>query len=158
MAKILYEVTENKNRFNKAYGKWFGHIKALETLNTRKLANHISEHGSIYTPDVVYGVLEKFRSCLVEMLLNSKKVKIEGLGTFYTTLENTQGGAEKKEDYNVGKHMKALHIRFLPEQEQEMNLSSREFIKQAEFINVDSLTKEEKPETPEEPESPSTGD
>ena len=156
MAKILYEVTENKNRFNKAYGKWFGHIKALETLNTRKLANHISEHGSIYTPDVVYGVLEKFRSCLVEMLLNSKKVKIEGLGTFYTTLENTLGGAAKKEDYNVGKHMKALHIRFLPEQEQEMNLSSREFIKQAEFINVDSLTKEEKPA--EEPETPGGGE
>ena len=158
MAKILYEVTENKNRFNKAYGKWFGHIKALETLNTRKLANHISEHGSIYTPDVVYGVLEKFRSCLVEMLLNSKKVKIEGLGTFYTTLENTQGGAEKKEDYNVGNHMKALHIRFLPEQEQEMNLSSREFIKQAEFINVDSLTKEEKEPAEEEPETPGGGE
>ena len=140
MAKILYEVTENKNRFNKAYGKWFGHIKALETLNTRKLANHISEHGSIYTPDVVYGVLEKFRSCLVEIL------------------ENTQGGAEKKEDYNVGKHMKALHIRFLPEQEQEMNLSSREFIKQAEFINVDSLTKEEKEPAEEEPETPGGGE
>ena len=156
MAKILYEVKQNQNRFNKAYGKWFGHIKALETLNTRKLANHISEHGSIYTPDVVYGVLEKFRSCLVEMLLNSKKVKIEGLGTFYTTLENEKGGAEKKEDYNVGKNMKALHIRFMPEQEQEMNLSSREFIKQAEFVNVDTLSA--KPKEEEEPETPGGGD
>ena len=69
MAKILYEVKQNKNQFNTGYGKWYAKVKALETLNTRKLANHISEHGSIYTPDVVYGVLEKFRSCLVEMLL-----------------------------------------------------------------------------------------
>ena len=141
MAKILYEVKQNKNQFNTGYGKW--KVKALETLNTRKLANHISEHGSIYTPDVVYGVLEKFRSCLVEMLLESKKVKIEGLGTFYTTLENQKSGANKKEDYNPNKHMKALHIRFLPEQTTEENISSREFIKQAEFVNVDSLLKAE---------------
>ena len=143
MAKILYEVKQNQNQYNPGYGQWYAKEKALETLNTRKLANHISEHGSIYTPDVVYGVLEKFRSCLVEMLLESKKVKIEGLGTFYTTLENQKNGASKKEEYNPNKHMKALHIRFLPEQTTEENISSREFIKKAEFINVDSLLKTE---------------
>ena len=143
MAKILYEVKQNQNQYNAGYGQWYAKVRALETLNTRKLANHISEHGSIYTPDVVYGVLEKFRSCLVEMLLESKKVKIEGLGIFYTTLENQKNGADKKEDYNPSKHMKALHIRFLPEQTTEENISSREFIKKAEFVNVDSLLKAE---------------
>ena len=142
MAKILYEVKQNQNSYSQAYGKWYAQIKSLETLNTRKLANHISEHGNIYTPDVVYGVLEKFRSCLVEMLLESKKVKIEGLGTFYCTLENQKNGAAKKEDFNVNKHLKALHIRFLPEQTTEENISSREFLKKAEFINIDSLLKE----------------
>lgn len=139
MAKILYEVRQNQNELNAAYGKWYAHVKTLETLNTRKLANHISEHGSIYTPDVVYGVLEKFRTCLVEMLLNSKKVKIDGLGTFYCTIENQKLGAAKKEDFNVGKHLKALHIRFLPEQAAEENISSREFLKKAEFICIDTL-------------------
>ena len=90
---------------------------------------------------MVYGVLEKFRSCLLEMLLESKKVKIEGLGTFYCTVENTKGGAAKKEDFNVNKHLKALHIRFLPEQEAEQNISSREFLKKAEFINIEQWLK-----------------
>jgi predicted histone-like DNA-binding protein len=139
MAKILYEVKQNKADKSKAYGKWFGYVKSLETMNTRKLAKHISEHGSVYTQDVVFGVLEKFRSCLVEMLLDSKKVKIDGLGTFYCTIENQKGGAEKKEKFNVNTHLKALHIRFMPEQEQEMNISSREFLKQADFINVENL-------------------
>ena len=120
-------------------GKWFAHSKTVETLNTRKLAQHISEHGSIYTPDVVYGVLEKFRSCLIEMLLDSKRVKIDGLGTFFTTIENEKGGAISEEKFSVNTNLKALHIRFLPEQEQEMNISSREFFKKAEFINIDSL-------------------
>ena len=143
MAKILYEVKQNQNSHSAAFGKWYAQIKNLETLNTRKLASHISEHGSIYTPDVVYGVLEKFRSCLIEMLLESKKVKIEGLGTFYCTLENQKNGAAKKEDFNVNKHLKALHIRFLPEQTTEENISSRQFLKQAEFISIDSLMSKE---------------
>ena len=143
MAKIIYEVYQNQNSYSQAFGKWYGRVKNLESLNTRKLATHISEHGSIYTPDVVYGVLEKFRSCLIEMLLNSKKVKIEGLGTFYTTLECNKGGAVSKDKFNVNSHIKGLHIRFLPEQEQENNISSRQFLKQAEFINVESLLKSE---------------
>ena len=49
MAKIIYEVKQNQNSYSAAFGKWYAQIKNLETLNTRKLANHISEHGSIYT-------------------------------------------------------------------------------------------------------------
>ena len=139
MAKIFYELRQNKNNLSKIFGKWFAHSKTIETLNTRKMAQHISEHGSIYTPDVVYGVLEKFRSCLIEMLLDSKRVKIDGLGTFFTTIENEKGGAISEEKFSVNTNLKALHIRFLPEQEQEMNISSREFFKKAEFINIDTL-------------------
>ena len=76
MAKIFYELRQNKNNKSQVFGKWFAHSKSVETLNTRKLAKHISEHGSVYTQDVVFGVLEKFRSCLVEMLLESKRVNI----------------------------------------------------------------------------------
>ena len=148
MAKIFYQLRQNKNVKSKIYGKWFAHSKSVETMNTRKLSQHISEHGSIYTPDVVFGVLEKFRSCLVEMLLESKSVKIDGLGTFYTTIENEPGGAAKEEDFNVQKNLKALHIRFIPEQEQELNISSREFIKKAEFVNVSSMKGEKKGTTP----------
>ena len=149
MAKIIYEVTQNKNSKSLAYGKWYGRVKALETLNTRKMAQHIAEHGSLYTADVVFGVLEKFRSCLIEMLLNSKKVKIDGLGTFYTTIESS--GALSKDKYSVTSDVKALHIRFLPEQATEMNISSREFLKKAEFISVDQLKPDPEEEEPEEP-------
>ena len=157
MAKILYEVKQNQIDRSAAYGKWFAYVKSLETLNTRKLAKHISEHGSVYTQDVVFGVLEKFRSCLLEMLLDSKKVKIDGLGTFFTTIENQKGGAATKDKFNVNTHLKALHIRFLPEQEQEMNISSREFLKQAEFINVESLLKKDDEDEPSSGGGSTTG-
>ena len=141
MAKIIYEVYQVKGESSKMKGKWYGRAKSVETLNTRKLAQHIAEHGSIYTPDVVYGVLEKFRSCLLEMLLNSRKVKIDGLGTFYCTMQCKPGGALKEEDFKANQNVEALHIRFLPEQEAENNISSREFLKKAEFINIKELVK-----------------
>ena len=149
MAKIFYLLKQNNIKNSKIFGKWFAHGKTIETLNTRKLANHIAEHGSIYTPDVVFGVLEKFRSCLLEMLLESKRVKIDGLGIFFTTLENEKGGALKKEDFTPQKNLKALHIRFLPDQTTETNISSREFIKKAEFVNAeafaDQMKEDDKP-------------
>ena len=147
MAKIFYNLKQNKVKNSKIYGKWFAHGKTIETLNTRKLANHIAEHGSIYTPDVVFGVLEKFRSCLLEMLLESKRVKIDGLGIFFTTLENEKGGAAKKEDFNPQKNLKALHIRFLPDSTTETNISSREFIKKAEFVNAEAFADQLKEDT-----------
>ena len=148
MAKIFYLLKQNNIKNSKIFGKWFAHGKTIETLNTRKLANHIAEHGSIYTPDVVFGVLEKFRSCLLEMLLESKRVKIDGLGIFFTTLENEKGGAAKKEDFTPQKNLKALHIRFLPDQVAETNISSREFIKKAEFVNAEAFADQLKEDTP----------
>ena len=139
MAKIIYLLKQNKVKDSKINGKWWAHGKTIEVMNTRKMANHISEHGSIYTPDVVFGVLEKFRSCLLEMLLNSRRVKIDGLGTFFTTIENEPGGAARKEDFSPQKNLKALHIRFMPDQEAETNISSREFIKKAEFVNAEAF-------------------
>ena len=141
MSKILYEVYQNdiKDSESVMYGKWYARLKSIETMNMTKLAKHISEHGSVFTEDVVEGVMKKFKTCLLEMLLESKKVKVAGLGTFYLTCECQKGGADKESDFNVNQHLKALHIRFLPDQTAEDNLSSREFIKKAEFVNIKSL-------------------
>ena len=141
MSKILYEVYQNdiKDSESVMYGKWYARLKSIETMSMMKLAKHISEHGSVFTEDVVEGVMKKFKTCLLEMLLESKKVKVAGLGTFYLTCECQKGGADKESDFNVNQHLKALHIRFLPDQTAEDNLSSREFIKKAEFVNIKTL-------------------
>ena len=141
MSKILYEVYKNdiKDSESVMYGKYYARLKSIETMSMARMAKHISEHGSVYTEDVVEGVMKKFKTCLLEMLLESKKVKVAGLGTFYLTAECQKGGADKEEDFNVKEHLKALHIRFLPDQAAEDNISSREFIKKAEFVNVKTL-------------------
>ncbi len=141
MAKVIYELYRDNNSKSRAYNKIFARSKSIETLDLKKLSRHISDHGSIYTEDVVQGVLLKFRSCLLEMLLNSRSVKIDGLGTFYTTIENS-GGSETADEFSVTENVKGLHIRFRPDMEQELGLSSPAFLKKASFINVATLASE----------------
>ena len=142
MSKIIYDVYQNANETSAAYGKFYGRIVHTETLNTRKLAKHIAEHGSVFTQDVVEGVLTKAEACIVEMLLESKKVKLEGLGTFYLMAENKKGGELKVEDFNPKTSLKGLHIRFLPDSTTEDTLTSREMLSTAQFIHVDELVRE----------------
>lgn len=144
MSKILYEVYKNdvKDSESALFGRYYARVKSYETYDTTKMAQHISEHGSVFTDDVVQGLMLKFKNCLIEQLLNSRKVKINGLGTFYLTIECEKGGAESEEKFNVAQHLKGLHIRFLPDLETEARLSSREFIKRAEFYNVKNLLKD----------------
>ena len=83
MGKVLYDIYKVKNVRSTVNGRFFGRVVHTETMNTEALAQHIAEHGSVYTEDVVAGVLDKARKCILEQLLDSKKVKLDGLGTFY---------------------------------------------------------------------------
>jgi predicted histone-like DNA-binding protein len=151
MSKIIYDVYQNKNENNAAYGKYFGRIVHTETLNTRKLARHIADHGSVYTQDVVEGVLTKAEACIVEMLLESKKIKLEGLGTFYLMAENKKGGAVSIDKFNPKSSFKGLHIRFLPDQGDEAGLNSKDVLAKATFMWAEDLKREKAESRPTNP-------
>jgi len=149
MSKIIYDIWQNKKSNSVSFGKYFGRILQTETLNTAKLARHIAEHGSPYTQDVVEGVLRKAESCILELILDSKKIKIDGLGTFYITGENQRHGTVSIDKFNPKTSFKGLHIRFLPDQATESNLSSRSVLNQASFIWAEELKREKSEDKPE---------
>ena len=151
MSKIIYDVYQNANETSAAYGKFYGRIVHTETLNTRKLAKHIAEHGSVFTQDVVEGVLTMAEACIVEMLLESKKVKLEGLGTFYLMAENKKGGAPSLEKFNPKSTFNGLHIRFLPDSSSDTQLNSKDVLAKATFMWAEDLKREKaeaRPTTP----------
>lgn len=132
--KILMNVDlyKNTNMRSTAFGKYFGRIPRQSTLNTRGLAEHIAHHGSIYTLDVLEGVLRKLAICIPELVGQGIGVKIDGLGTFFPTLENKKGGVEKAADFNVGEHIEGIHVRFQPEGVELDRLTSRTFKEKCE--------------------------
>ena len=163
MSKIIYRkvrtapgvkqyLDEEKTQVNPEFetsSAYYAKAVSIETLNMRGMAKHILSHGSPYTVDVVMGVLEAYRNCLIEQLLESKKVKIEGLGTFYVTIANKEGGEKDLKKFNINTLATGLRLRFLPDQTEEENISSKEFLKKANFIDVATLAKGAEVETEE---------
>ena len=145
MSKIIYRkirtapgvkqyLDEEKTQVNpqfEASSAYYAQAVTIETMSLRDMAKHITSHGSPFTMDVVIGVLEAFRSCLIEQLLESKKVKVQGLGTFYVTIANKEGGIKNLEDFNIGTLATGLRLRFLPEGATEESISSKDFLKKS---------------------------
>ena len=145
MSKIIYRkirTAPGVKQYLDDNSAYFAQAVTLETLSLRDMAKHITSHGSPFTADVVIGVLEAFRSCLIEQLLESKKVKVQGLGTFYVTIANKEGGIKNLADFNINTLATGLRLRFLPEGATEESISSKDFLKKAKFVDVATLTKD----------------
>jgi hypothetical protein len=75
-----------------------------------------------------------------ELICQGQPVKLEGLGTFYPTIENKKGGVESPLGYDPNVQIEGVHLRFLPEGEKEGNLTSRELKKACVFEMKDLIT------------------
>ena len=73
---------EARQKVKKTYGK----IIYRGTLSLGDMAEHIMKHGTVYTEDVVIGVITKLKTCMQEMLADGYKVKLDGIGTLYPVL------------------------------------------------------------------------
>jgi hypothetical protein len=82
-------------------------------------------------------------------LLDSKKVKLDGLGTFYLSAQNAKGGAAKVEDFSVTKNIKGLRLRFLPDQSDSKNLTAKSLYRKASFMWAEDLKHESAESKPE---------
>ena len=134
---VLVKVTQNKNDKSPAYGKWYGRVVSTKTMSYQELCKHMSEHNSVYGEDVCLGVANKLQNCMLEQLLEGKKVQFGELGTFYLSVKST--GTNKEDDYNLGVNIQGLFLCFAPSRTDVNNLSSKMLKKKATFMNVKDL-------------------
>ena len=130
MSRLYLQKYVNNNKQSKAYGKTFGRLKATETLNLSDLCRHIQKHGSIFTPDVVKGVTEKFITCIQELLLEGNKVKLDGLGTFYLSVSTV--GEQDPDDFTA-QNVKKVRIKFLGDRSKESDYATVMLTRVASF-------------------------
>lgn len=133
---------KNKNSVSTAYGKYYPEVDTKKTLSLRGFAQHMVDHGSIYTRDIVEGVLLKITDCLPELVAQGVPVQLGSLGTFYPTAEVVKDGAVQNiaamDGLNPNDVVKAIHIRFLPDSTKLDNLCGPQFKNRCtlEFRNI----------------------
>ena len=101
---------EQRQKVQKTYGK----IIYRGTLCLSDMAEHITKHGSVYTEDVVIGVITKLKTCIQEMLADGYKVKLDGIGTLYPVL--TSAGVANAKDFSAQENITRLGVAFLADQ------------------------------------------
>ena len=79
---IRYYKYQNKSNIAKVNGKWFLRIKNGEQYDLDKLAAHMADHASGFSKGQILGILTDMVSCIKELLLDGKTVKIADLALF----------------------------------------------------------------------------
>ena len=153
---VLIKTYQNKNTASRGYGKFYARTVTTKTMTYQELCKHMSEHNSVYGEDVCLGVANKLQSCILEQLLEGKKVQFGELGTFYLAVKST--GANSEDDFSVATNIKGLYLRFAPSRTDVNNLSSKMLKQKATFMNAKDLlepkAKKKEDEDPEEPVEP----
>ena len=140
--EIAFQVNLKKdtNSASRTYGMYFGEAESKEPLNLKGFAKHLTEHGKLTTYEMMVLVLQNIVSCMKELICQGQPVKLEGLGTFYPTIENKKGGVESPLAYDPNVQIEGVHLRFLPEGEKDSKLTSRELKKACVFEMKDLIT------------------
>ena len=139
--KLGINLRQNKNSKNAGYGKYYPEVDTRTTLTLRGFAKHMSDHGSIYSLDLIEGVLKKIPQCLPELISQGVPVRLDPLGTFLPTCDVDKPllNIPAMEGADPNEVVKGVHIRFLPYGVEDDNITSRRFKEEycsLEFRNI----------------------
>lgn len=103
---VYYKVYKSSEK-SKGAGKYYARTKALETIDLDGLAEHMAEHNTPYSEGCIRGILRDMANCIKELLLSSKKVKLDDLAIL--SLGVKCAGADALKDLSV-KNLLKLYI------------------------------------------------
>ena len=138
-SKIAFPVVfrQNQNISSRSYGKYFVEARPTDPLLLEGLMNMCAWEQSVYTPDIVQGVIDALGIVMLELMREGQAIKWDKLGTFAPWCETEKGGVSKAEmvasDFKVTDVIKGVHIRFLPENAQGEEITSRKFKDMCKF-------------------------
>ena len=109
---VFYRKYQNKNRQSVAFGKWFARAVTIgKTINIDELAKHMSEHNTPYSKGAIKGVLTDMVSCVRELMLEGKAVKLDNLAIFSAGIKTKKLGAPTSAEFSTSKHIDSVYMR-----------------------------------------------
>ena len=92
-------ITQNKNTFSSAYGKYFPRVEYKKTMSIDDMAQHMAEHNTPFSKGTIAGILKDFVDCTREQCLSGNTVKIDNLAIFKCSVQGN--GLDIKKDYKI---------------------------------------------------------
>ena len=130
-----YQVTGEKSPLK---GLWYARPVIEETYDTAKLAKHMANHNTPFSSGVIKGVLSDMISCIKELILDGKNVKLDDLAIFSVGIVS-KGGAQSPDEFSLANNVKGLKLRARATGElsnAQINLEGQ--LKEASAYNVET--------------------
>ena len=152
---LLYKLQKNNNTKSAAYGKWYAKAQHVGTVDIAKLAKIMQRNCTVKESDIK-AVLTELVETMRDQLQDSKRVKLDGLGSFKLGIKSE--GVLEACDYNVRQNIKNIRVNFQPETKVESYMGNS--IRRNALL--DDLTIQEAPkndvDTSKKPDSDDSGD
>ena len=91
--------------------KAYGVAQCSEVIDINAFAKHITSHGCVYKKGDIVGLLTMAVSCLRELLLEGKRIRLGDLGDFQARLKTK--GARTTEEFSAS-NIEAVNVTWEP--------------------------------------------
>ena len=145
----------------KITGLWYPQVVTVgKPVTTDQVADRLAQMSTVSRGDT-YAVLKDLGGVLASFMSEGRTVKLEGVGTFYYTI-NADKGITKPEEVTA-KQIKGVRVRFIPETSRTQNnkIATRSLVSEAiyweEWKEEKEKGKEEKEKKKKEGGGPEAG-
>ena len=140
---VFYRLHQDQSTGTKRSGKWYARAVPTAVINTRQLAEIVQRNCTVKRSDVM-AVIEELVEVMKDQMQDSKRVKLDGFGSFKIGIESK--GAATAAKFTVAEHVKGLHVVFMPERTKDTaGNRSKQFLQGAkvEELPLNTVVKEE---------------
>ena len=136
---VFYRLHQDQSTGTKRSGKWYARAVPTACIG----AEIIQRNCTVKKSDVM-AVLEELVEVMKDQMQDSKRVKLDGFGSFKIGIESK--GAQTAAKYSVSEHVKGLHVVFMPERTTDSGGNkSKQFLQgcRVEELPLNTVEKEE---------------
>lgn len=109
---LMYKLYQNMNKKSPYYENWYGRAVSVGTVTTDQLADTIEANCTVKRADIL-AVLSELVVTMRNELQNSKRVKIDRLGTFKLAITTSRSATAK--GFSVSENLRNIRVLFQPE-------------------------------------------
>ncbi len=109
---VFYRLNQDKSKNTERTGKWYARAVTTSVVSTRQLAEIMQRNCTVKRSDIL-AVIEELVETMRDQLQDSKRVKIDGFGSFKIGV--CSKGAATANDFSVSGNIKGMRVIFSPE-------------------------------------------
>ena len=109
---VLFRLHQDQSVGTKRSGKWYARAVPMSMIDTRKLAEIMQRNCTVKKADIL-AVLDELVETMRDQLQDSKRVKLDGFGSFKIGLKSK--GARTAKSFTVADHIEGMRVVFTPE-------------------------------------------